>query len=145
MKRAATGSTASVPVGALKIGKRNPISAVITLTNGKKVTVNEIITVLKCPLPPVTCQRLSGGTQLKCSSSMPLRARAVKVTVSGLPGQSASGNAKVTAKKGAKKGTYSLTMKPKSVLLPGKFVYKHVATTARKGEKLLAVRVLTLG
>jgi uncharacterized delta-60 repeat protein len=142
---AATGSTASVPVAALKIGKRNPISAVVTLTNGKKVTVNEIITVLKCPLPPVTCQRLSGGTQLKCSSTMPLRARAVKVTVSGLPGQSASGSAKVTVKKGAKKGAYTLTMKPKNVLLPGKFVYKHVATTARKGEKLLAVRVLVLG
>jgi hypothetical protein len=75
---------------------------------------------------------------------MPLRARGVKVTVTGLPGQKATGSAKVKFKKGAKKGTYTLTMKTPVTFLPGRFVYKHVATTTRKGEKLLAVRVLDL-
>ena len=95
-------------------------------------------------LPPVTCQILPGGAQLKCSSTMTLRARSVSVTVFGADGKKASGKAKVTAKRGAKKGTYTLTMKTPVTFLPGRFVYKHVATTTRKGEKLLAVRVLNL-
>lgn len=142
---AATGSTASVPVGALKIGKRNPISAVVTLTNGKSVTVNEIVTVLKCRCRRSPASASLAGPQLKCSSSMPLRARAVKLTVIGPGNVTATGTAKVTAKRGAKKRAYSATLKPKGTLLPGRYVYKHVATTRRKGEKLLAVRVLTLG
>ena len=133
-----------VPFAALKIGGRNATSVVVTLTNNKKVTVNDFVGLTKCPLPPVSCQRLSGGTQLKCSSSMPLRARSVSVTVFGADGKKARGKARVTAKKGAKKGSYTLTMKTPVTFLPGRYVYKHVATTTRKGEKLLAVRVLNL-
>ena len=134
----------AVPLAALKIGKRNAISVVVTLTNNKKVTVNDFVTLTKCELPPVTCQILAGGAQLKCSSSMPLRARRVTVTVFGVDGKKASSSAPVTAKKGAKKGSYTLTMKTPVTFLPGRYVYKHVATTTRKGEKLLAVRVLNL-
>jgi hypothetical protein len=75
---------------------------------------------------------------------MPLRATAVKVTVVGAGPVTARGSARVTAKKGAKKGSYSLTMKSSSVMQPGRHLYKHVATTRRKGEKLMATRVLNL-
>jgi hypothetical protein len=108
------------------------------------VTVNDFVGLTKCPLPPVSCQRLVGGTQLKCSSSMPLRARKVTMTVFGADGKQAKGSAQVKAKRGAKKGSYTLTMKTPVTFLPGRYVYKHVATTTRKGEKLLAVRVLIL-
>jgi hypothetical protein len=139
-----TGTTANIPVGALKLGKRNTVSSDLTLTDGRKITVNEIIVVLKCALPPVTCQRVSGGTRLKCSSSMPRRARTVKVTVAGPNGATANGSAKVKLRKDGQKGEYSMTMKPNATLPPGKYLYKHVATTTRQGEKLLATRILTL-
>jgi hypothetical protein len=139
-----TTSSLLVPLASLKIGARNAISVVVTLTNNKKVTVNDVIGLVKCPLPPVSCQRLAGGAQLKCSSSMPLRARRVTVTVFGADGKKATTSAPVTAKKGAKKATFTLTMKTPVAFLPGRFVYKHVATTTRRGEKLLAVRVLNL-
>jgi uncharacterized repeat protein (TIGR01451 family) len=141
---ASTSTSVLVPFAALKVGGRNAISVVITLTNNKKVTVNDFVGLTKCSVPPVTCERLAGGTQLKCSSSMPLRARSVSVTVFGADGKRANGKAKVNAKKGAKKATYTLTMKTPVTFLPGRYVYKHVATTTRRGEKLLAVRVLNL-
>jgi uncharacterized delta-60 repeat protein len=134
----------SVPLARLKIGSRNAISVVVTLTNKKKVTVNDVVTLTKCELPPVTCERLAGGAQLRCSSTMPLRARRVTVTVFGADGRKATSSAPVTAKKGAKKGSYTLTMKTPVTFLPGRYVYKHLATTTRKGERLLAVRVLNL-
>ena len=141
---ASTTTSVRVPFAALRNGARNAISVVVTLTNNRKVTVNDVIGLVKCPVPPVSCKRLSGGTRLKCSSSMPLRARSVSVTVFGADGKKAVGKAKVTAKKGAKKATFTLTMKTPVTFLPGRFVYKHVATTTRRGERLLAVRVLNL-
>lgn len=141
---ASSGTTANVPVSALKLGKRNRVSSELTLTDGRRITVNEIIVVLKCPLPPVTCQRVSAGTRLKCSSSMPRRARSVKVSVAGPNGVKANGSAKVKLRKDGKKGEYSVTMKPNATLPPGRYLYKHVATTTRKGEKLPATRILTL-
>ena len=68
----------------------------------------------------------------------------MKVTVAGPDGAKASGNARVKLRKDRKKGEYSMTMNSKTALPPGKYLYKHVATTTRKGEKLLATRILTI-
>jgi hypothetical protein len=82
-----------------------------------------------------------GGKSLTCSSSVPNSARAVKVTVAGAAG-SVSGSAR--PKKGKRSATYSLTLRPKTALPAGRYVYKQVATTTKKGPKLLVVRVITL-
>jgi Ca2+-binding RTX toxin-like protein len=139
-----SGRTGSAPINALKLGARNKVTVTITLTNGKKVTVNQFITVKGCPLPPVKCLRLADGSQLKCSSRVPKRIRAVRLTILGQPGQSARGTARVKRKKRASHGTYSVTLRPAAPLPPGRYVFTQTGTTARKGEKLLAVRVLTL-
>ena len=141
----ATKNVARVPLASLKVGRRNAIAARVTLARGGKVTVREVIAVVRCPVPPVTCKRLSGGTRLKCSSTMPRRARRVRVTITGRPGQKATGSTRVTLRKGARKATYRLTIKPKGALPAGSYVYRHVATTSRRGERLLAVRVIVLG
>lgn len=134
-----------VPLASLKAGRRNSVAARVTLAGGRKVTVREVVAVVRCPVPPVTCKRLSGGARLSCSSTMPRRARRVRVTVTGRPGEKATGSARVRLRKGARKATYSLTMKPRSALGAGRYVYRHVATTSRKGERLLAVRVIVVG
>ena len=138
-------NVARVPLSALKVGSRNSIAARVKLAGGKKVTIREVVAVLRCSVPPVTCKRLSGGSRLRCSSTMPRRARRVRVTVTGRPGQKASGTAPVRLKKGARKATYKLTMTPKTALPAGRYVYRHVATTTRRGERLLAVRVVVVG
>ena len=142
---AATKTVARVPLASLRVGRRNSVAVRVTLAGGRKVTVREVVAVVRCPVPPVTCKRLSGGAQLRCSSTMPRRARRVRVTVTGLPGQKATGSARVRLKRGARKASYKLTMKPRTALPAGSYVYRHVATTTRKGERLLAVRVIVVG
>jgi hypothetical protein len=141
---AANGTTASVPVTALKLGRGNRVTATVTLTDGRRVTIREFIVPRKCAPPPVTCKRLSEGARLRCSSTMPRRARRVKVSVAGPGGVTAKGTAKVKVRKGQRKGRYSLTMTPSATLPPGKYLYKQVMTTTRKGERVLATRILTL-
>jgi Ca2+-binding RTX toxin-like protein len=139
-----SGRSGSAPIAALKLGSRNKVTVTITLANGKKVTVNQFVTVKRCPSPPVKCQRLADGAQIRCSSSVPKRIRAVQLTLFGRPGQSARGRARVRRKRRASKGNYTVTLRPATPLPPGRYVFTQVGTTARKGEKLLAVRVLTL-
>jgi hypothetical protein len=141
----ATKNVAKVPLTALKVGRRNTIKARVTLAGGRKVTVREVLAVVRCPVPKVTCKRLSGGTQLRCSATLPRRTRRVRVTVTGRPGQKASGSTRVRVKRGSRKATYKLTMRPRTALPAGSYVYRHVATTTRRGERLLAVRVIVLG
>jgi hypothetical protein len=139
-----TGTTANVPVNALRLGRGNRITVTVTLADGRRVTVREFIVPRKCAPPPVTCKRLSEGARLRCSSTMPRRARRVTVSVAGPGGVSAKGTARVKVRKGQRRGTYSLTMTPSATLPPGKYLYKQVMTTTRKGERVLATRILTL-
>lgn len=140
----ASKNVAKVPLAALKVGRRNTIKARVTLASGRTVTVREVVAVVRCPVPRVTCKRLSGGTRLRCSATMPRRTRRVRVTVTGAPGQKATGSARVRVKRGSRKATYKLTMKPRTALPAGSYVYRHVATTSRRGERLLAVRVIVV-
>ena len=141
---ASSGTTANVPVTALKLGRGNRITATLTLADGRRITVREFIVPRKCTPPPVTCKRLSEGTRLRCSSTMPRRARRVSVSVVGPGGVTAKGSARVKLRKGARKGSYSLTMTPSAALPPGRYLYKQAMTTTRKGERVLATRILTL-
>ena len=138
-------TVAKVPLASLKVGRRNTIAARVTLSNGRKVTVRELVAVVRCPVPKVTCKRLSGGTRLRCSSTLPRRARRIRVTVTGRPGEKATGSTRVRLSKGARKASYKLTMTPGTALPAGRYVYRHVVTTARRGERLLAVRVIVVG
>ena len=75
---------------------------------------------------------------------MPRRARRVSVSVAGPGGVTAKGSARVKLRRGARKGSYSLTMTPSAALPPAKYLYKQAMTTTRKGERVLATRILTL-
>ena len=60
------------------------------------------------------------------------------MTVLGLDGLKATGSAAV------KKGRYTVTVRSAKPLVPGHYLFKHVATTAKKGEKLFMVRSITV-
>jgi outer membrane protein assembly factor BamB len=135
---------AAVPLSRLALGAPNRISAIVKLTDKRIVRVTQILTVRTCPVPRVTCRRLADGRHLKCSSSTPLRATRVNVTVVGAGGITAKGSTRVKAPKRARNGTYTLTMRASGPMTPGRYLYKQVATTRRKGERLLATRILVL-
>ncbi len=135
----ATAAAGAVPTARLKIGSRaNSVVATVTLKNGKKVKVKQLLVILRCPLPATSCKRGAGGRSLTCSSKTPLGARRVRVTVLGLGGLTATGSAAV------KKGRYTVTVRSAKPLAAGHYLFKHVATTARKGEKLFMVRSITV-
>jgi hypothetical protein len=133
---AATGAAATVGASALKIGsRRNKVDATVTLANGKKATATQLLVVLRCPLPAVTCKR--AGPALSCASRTPLGAIRVKATLINSAGKSvAAGSAPV------KKGRYTATLR--GTVPAGRYQYRHVATTRRRGEKLLMVRVVAI-
>jgi hypothetical protein len=83
----------------------------------------------------VTCKRASG--KLTCSSRTPLGAIKVKASLINSAGKTvAAGSAPV------KKGKYTATLR--GTVPAGKYQYRHVATTKKKGEKLLMVRVVSI-
>jgi Tol biopolymer transport system component len=140
----ASRARATVPLSRLKIGGRNRIRATIRLTNKRKVKFLVVVRIIRCRIPPVTCKRLSGGARLRCSSSMPVRARAVRVRVVGPRAVTAKGSARVRARKGTRQRTFTVTMRPSARARPGRYLYKHVARTRRKREKLFVIRTLRL-
>jgi RTX calcium-binding nonapeptide repeat (4 copies) len=133
---AATGSATNVPATTLKVGSRsNKVEATVTLTSGKKATATQLLVVLRCPLPIVTCKRATG--KVTCASRTPLGALRVKASLINSAGKTvASGSAPV------KQGKYTATLR--GTVPAGRYQYRHVATTRRRGERLLMVRVVAI-
>jgi hypothetical protein len=134
---AASGPSASVPIGALKLGgSGNRLVAKVTLRDGRKVTVTQRFVVLRCPLPRVSCKRQADGRSLRCSARTPLGARRVKVTVTRSAAETAKGSATVAG------GRYTVTVRSSAPLGAGRYAYKHVATTSRRGQKFQMIRIV---
>ncbi len=129
----------AVPTAMLKIGSRaNKVVATVTLKNRKKVKITQLLVVLRCSLPATSCRIQTDGHSLKCNSKTPLGAKKVRVTVLGVGGLRATGSATVS------KGRYTVTVRSSSPLPAGRYLYKHVATTKKKGEKLFMVRTVNV-
>jgi hypothetical protein len=135
----ARGFATAVPIGSLRIGRgRNRLAAKVTLRDGRTITVVQFFEVLRCPLPPVSCQRLADGHSLRCTGGTPLRARKVKVTVIHSTSQTARGTASVT------RGRYTVTVRSSTALPAGRYAYKYVATTARRGQNFQVIRLVSV-
>jgi hypothetical protein len=131
--------TAVVPIGALRIGRgRNRVVAKVTMADGRRATVTQFFEVERCPLPPVACTRLSDGRSLRCTGGTPLRARKVKVTVTRSAAQTARGSATVT------RGHYTVVVRSSATLPPGRYAFKYVATTSRRGQSFQVLRIVNV-
>jgi hypothetical protein len=65
-------------------------------------------------------------------------ARRVKVTVTRTAGETATGSATVA------RGRYTVTVRSRAALSPGRYAYKHVATTNRRGQKFQMIRAVAV-
>lgn len=135
-----TSRTTRINVGRVKIGAGtvNHVTVVVGLSNGKRMTLDQRLVILRCAVPKVACQRLSGGTKLLCKSFTPLRGRHVKVTVTRPPTQTASGSTTVHH------GAYTVTLTSRSAVPPGTYAYKDVVTTAHRGEQFMLIRLVAV-
>lgn len=132
-------AAAAVPIQSLKIGSaRNKLTAKVTLRDGRSVTVTQFLVVLRCPLPRVTCTRQADGRSLRCTAKTPLGARGVKVVVTRSATETAKGSATV------RNGRYSVTVRSSVLLPPGRYAYKHVATTRKRGQRFQMIRLVVV-
>lgn len=129
----------AVPVGVLRIGRgRNRLSANVTTADGRRATVTQFFVVQRCPLPAVSCQRLGDGRSLRCTGGTPLRARKVKVVVTRSARETAVGSATVT------RGRYTVVVRSAASLSSGRYAYKYVATTGRRGQQFQVLRIVNV-
>jgi hypothetical protein len=127
-----------VPAAGLKPGRgRNLIVAQVTLAGGRKVSIKQFFIIVRCSVPRVACQRLS-PTSLRCNTRTPLGVRRVRVTAASPAGGTASGSARVT------RGRYTVTLRAKVTLPPGRYTYRHLGTTRRRGERMTMIRYVTV-
>ena len=135
----ASAAAATIPVAALRIGsRRNKVVVKVVLRDGRTVRVTQLLVILRCHVPKLACKRLSGGRRLRCSTRTPLAVRRVRVVATGPANEVARGSAKV------KRGRYTVDLSSKTALSAGIYVYKHVGTTKRRGERFFMVRLFTV-
>jgi hypothetical protein len=135
-----TPATRQVPVPAagLKPGRgRNLIVAQVTLASGRKVSIRQFFIIVRCSVPRVACKRLS-ATSLRCNTRTPLGVRRVRVTAASPAGGTARGSARVT------RGRYTVTLRAKVSLPPGRYTYRHLGTTRRRGERMTMIRYVAV-
>jgi hypothetical protein len=127
-----------VPAGGLRPGRgRNLMVAQVTLASGRKVNIRQFFIIVRCSVPRVACRRLT-ATSLRCSTRTPLGVRRVRVSAASPAGGTATGSARVT------RGRYSVTLRAKVSLPPGRYTYRHLGTTRRRGERMTMVRFVTV-
>jgi hypothetical protein len=136
---ASGGRRSTIPVGVLRIGsRRNKVVAAVVLRDGRKAKVTQFLVILRCHVPKLACKRLSGGRRLRCVTRTPLAVRRVRVSASGPGNETARGTASV------KRGRYTVTLTSRVALPAGVYIYKHVGTTKRRGERFFMVRLFTV-
>jgi hypothetical protein len=114
------------------------VVATVKLRDGRKVKVTQFLVILRCHVPALACKRLAGGKSLSCRTRTPLGVRKVKIVATGPNGEKATGSATVT------KGKYTATLRSKVALPPGTYIYRHVGTTRKRGERFFMVRLFTV-
>jgi hypothetical protein len=136
---AAVRLSQKVPVALLRIGsRRNVVRALVRLRDGRRVRLTQFLVILRCHVPALACRRLAGNHLLRCRTNTPLGVLRVRVTATGPGNQVARGSATV------RRGRYTVLLTSRSVLPPGVYVYKHVGTTRRRGERFFMVRLFTV-
>jgi len=140
------GRTVAVSVGAagsavvsvvwLKIGSRfvNRTTAIVVLSNGVRVTLVQKMVILQCRPPAASCRRGGNPLQLRCTGNTPLSGRKVSVTLTGAPGQAATGSASVS------RGRYGITLRSSVPLGPGTYAYKAVVVSTQRGTRFQSLR-----
>ena len=88
-------------------------------------------------MPRVACQRLT-ATSLRCNTRTPLGVRRVRVSAASPAGGTARGTARVT------RGRYTVTLRANVSLPPGRYTYRHLGTTGRRGERMTMIRFVTV-
>jgi hypothetical protein len=127
-----------VPAAGLRPGRgRNLTVAQVTLAGGRKVNIRQFFIIVRCSVPRVACRRLT-ATSLRCSTRTPLGVRRVRVSAASPAGGTATGSALVT------RGRYSVTLRAKVSLPPGRYTYRHLGTTRRRGERMTMVRFVAV-
>jgi hypothetical protein len=133
----AAGNSAQVAAVSLRAA-RNRLDATVTLTDGRRVTLTQFFVIVRCTLPAVTCKRQRDARAVRCTSRTPLGVRRVRAALTGSTGQTAAGSAPVA------RGRYTATLRSTAAIAPGRYAYRHTGTTARRGEKVHMVRVITI-
>ena len=134
-----------IPASLLRAGRRNVARAVVTLANGRRTTITQVLRLARCTQATIRCTRVSGGAQLRCTSTLPRRARRVRVTITGAVGQRAVGSTRVRRpRRGARNAAYTVTLPATVPFAPGTYTYRHTVTTTRRGERLVVVRSFVL-
>ncbi|HVE67863.1 MAG TPA: hypothetical protein VNB64_04710 [Solirubrobacteraceae bacterium] len=133
-----TGRQISVPAAALRPARgRNTLVAALQLANGRLVVITQHFVIVRCSVPAVTCAR-TGAMTLRCSTRTPLGVRRVRISAASPAGGSAIGTATVV------RGRYTATLRARVSLPPGRYTYRHVGTTARRGERMVMLRYVTV-
>ncbi|MDX6698657.1 MAG: hypothetical protein QOE65_2054 [Solirubrobacteraceae bacterium] len=132
------GVQVPVPASVLKPGRQqNTMVAAVALASGKSVVITQHFVILRCTVPKVSCKR-TGDKTLRCSTRTPLGVRRVTVSAASPAGGRAVGSAPVS------RGKYTVTLRSAVSLPPGVYLYRHVGTTGRRGEKMTMVRQVTV-
>jgi hypothetical protein len=128
------GRQVAVPARVLKPGRqRNTMTAAVLLASGRSVVITQHFVILRCTVPRVACTR-TGDKTMRCNTRTPFGVRRVTVSAASPAGGSARGTAVVV------RGRYTVTLRSQVSLPAGTYTYRHLGTTARRGEKMTMVR-----
>jgi hypothetical protein len=128
------GVQVPVPAAVLKPGnQRNTMVAAVQLASGRVVAITQHFVILRCTVPRVACTK-TGDKTLRCSTRTPFGVRRVTVSAASPAGGSARGTAAVF------RGRYTVTLRSQVSLPPGTYTYRHLGTTARRGERMTMIR-----
>ena len=134
----APGKQVAVPAAVLKPGRqRNTMVAAVQLASGRIVAITQHFVILRCTVPRVACTRVNART-LRCSTRTPLGVRRVTASAASPAGGSARGAAVVT------RGRYTVTLRARVSLPAGRYTYRHVGYTGRRGERMVMIRYVNV-
>ena len=135
---ARAGQQISIPASVLRPRRgRNLTVARVTLSNGRTVPIRQFFIIVRCAVPRVACTRLS-PTSLRCNSRTPLGVRRVRASATSPAGGRATGAAVV------RRGRYTVTLRSRVALPAGRYTYRHVGTTRRRGERMVMIRYVAV-
>jgi hypothetical protein len=132
------GRQVRVPAAALKRGRgRNQMVAIVTLLSGRTVRITQFFVIVRCSVPRVACRRISARS-LRCTSRTPLGVRRVTATAASPAGGTARGTATV------RRGRYTVTLRAPVTLPAGRYTYRHVGRTRKRGERMVMIRYVNV-
>jgi hypothetical protein len=127
-----------VPANVLLPGRRrNRMDAYVAFAGGRVVRITQLFVIVRCSVPRVSCRRASARS-LRCSSRTPLGVRRVTVSAASPAGGSATGATVV------RRGRYTVTLRSRVSLPRGRYTYRHVGRTRKRGERMVMIRYVNV-